>query len=480
MKFRNLQFYFYPLIIIIFFLSYPYFNHNNNLNNNERRESGAKKALEFWTQSRAYPDVDIPADRFYKAYQLEKSKNKINNINQTSWEPMGPLNISGRMISVAPHPTNPDIIYSGSASGGLWRGTKEIHSYVWTRIETGFPVLGVNAIAIDPLNPNIIYIGTGEVYGYKKSIGGTVIRTTRGSYGIGILKSIDNGQTWVKSLDWTFQQQRGVQCIRINPENPKSIYAATTEGIYKSIDAGLNWQLVLPIIMGEDIILYPADTSQIVVSCGNLGSDSSGIYYSTDAGSNWNKSENLPEYNGKTLLDIYKTTPKILFASVSDSLQGIGLYKSTNLGKNWFPVHTYDVPRYQGWFSHWVAVHPTNVNRIIHAGVEMHYSTNGGSLLNFSRNEPHVDHHNFAHDPFDPDRLYIACDGGIYVTDNFGESFQNISYGLQTAQFYNGTSSSPLDSMLAMGGLQDNNTAIYNKISSKCTININIVVFYWY
>jgi len=75
---------------------------------------------------------------------------------------------------------------------------------------------------------------------------------------------------------------------------------------------------------------------------------------------------------------------------------------------------------------------------------------------------PHVDHHNFAHDPFNPDRLYIACDGGIYVTENFGESYKNISYGLQTAQFYNGTSSSPLDSMLALGGLQDNSTAIYN------------------
>ena len=91
--------------------------------------------------------------------------------------------------------------------------------------------------------------------------------------------------------------------FRKNPANPKSIYAATTDGIFKSIDAGLNWLCILPIIMGEDIIIYPADTSQIVVSCGNLGSDSSGIYYSTDAGINWSKSASLPDFNGKTLLD---------------------------------------------------------------------------------------------------------------------------------------------------------------------------------
>jgi hypothetical protein len=100
------------------------------------------------------------------------------------------------------------------------------------------------------------------------------------------------------------------------------------------------------------------------------------------------------------------------------------------------------------------------MEEIIHAGVQIYKSSNGG-IHNLPVLGPHVDHHNFARDPIDPDKIYIACDGGIYVSYDFGDSYESIGYGLQTAQFYNGFSSSNSDSTLAMGGLQDNGTQIY-------------------
>ena len=426
--------------------------------------SGAMKALTFWTRSRAYPEKDIPAAKFYKEYDKAKlalRKNSGSSASNTTWETMGPYNVPGRIICVVVNPQNPQTLYAGSASGGLWRTYKASTGANWHRIYTGFPVLGVMAITIDPVDTNKIYIGTGEVYGFNQSFGGEVIRTTRGSYGIGILKTSDGGVTWEKSLDWSYHQEKGVQCIRMNPLNPNTLYAATTDGIYKTVDAGENWQLVLNILMGEDIVIHPADTNKIMVSCGNLASTGTGLYRSIDAGLNWEKLSTFPPFTGKTLLESFASNPEIVFASIADSLMGKGLFKTTNFGTNWTRVHRTDVQRYQGWFSHWVAVHPNDQTEVVHAGVELYKSHNGGSSLS-TIGGVHVDHHNYAHDPSNPNILYIACDGGIYRSTNFGNSYQSIGYGLQTAQFYNGFSSSTSDSNLAIGGLQDNGTNLYS------------------
>ena len=459
------------LILSIFilsgmFLTYMLYNKNNGVKQITERhyKSGAMEALQFWTRSRAYPQNDIPSDKYFKAFHQEKialKKTVLTPDDSSLWEAMGPLNVPGRMISLALNPQNTSTLYVGSATGGLWRTKTADTGGNWERVTTGFPTLGVMAIAIDPTDTNKIYIGTGEVYGYGQSIGGTVIRLTRGSYGIGILKTADGGQTWVKSLDWVFHQERGVQCLRMNPLNPNTLYAATTEGIYKTTNAGDSWVCVLSVLMGEDIVIHANDTSKVMVSCGNLGSTGSGVYVSTDAGVKWTKSSGIPIYTGKTLLEMYASNPDIVFASVANSEYGIGLYRTDNFGDTWIRVHNRgSVANYQGFFSHWVAVHPSNVNKVIHAGVQIYKSNNGGQTLT-TVYDPHVDHHNYTHHPTNPNILYIGCDGGVYRTTNFGDSYQDIGYGLQTAQFYNGFSSSSSDSMLALGGLQDNSTVIF-------------------
>ena len=201
-------------VFIIIVISAVLIFYSNN--DKPKKLSGAYKALKFWNESRAYPEKDIASDKYYRAFE-NKNISKFKT-DTTTWLPMGPYNVPGRMISLAVNPRNSNTLYAGSATGGLWRTYNSTSGSNWHRIETGYPTLGVMGLAINPTDSNEIYIGTGEVYGYNKSIGGTVIRTTRGSYGIGILKSTDAGQSWTKTLDWSYNQEKGVQVIRINPQ----------------------------------------------------------------------------------------------------------------------------------------------------------------------------------------------------------------------------------------------------------------------
>src|SRR5438309_441397 len=158
----------------------------------------------------------------------------------------------------------------GLGSGGLWRSYTGGLAGDWQRVVTGYPVLGVGAIAIEASDSNTIYIGTGEVYRYQAALGGVIIRTTRGSYGVGILKTTDGGSTWIKSLDWSFNEERGVQAIRINPHNRRTVLAATTEGIYKTTNGGQAWYATLPVPMAEDLLINPSDTTLMLATCGNF------------------------------------------------------------------------------------------------------------------------------------------------------------------------------------------------------------------
>ena len=424
----------------------------------ERERSGAREALDFWTRSRAYPDGDIPPAAYYAAYTRAKAQLKEVPRSASSssiWEPIGPLNLQGRTISVALNPLNPHTIYVGTASGGLWRSHSEGASGDWERIPLGYPALGIGAIAIDPTDSNTIYIGTGEVYQYRTSIGGLVVRTTRGSYGVGILKTTNGGASWTKSVDWTMNQERGVQKLAINPENPHTILAATTEGILKSANGGTSWTNTLPLIMGEDIVINSADTSLAMVSVGNFNSPGAGIYVSYDAGDNWTLAPGIAVSTGKTLLCAFGANPYIVYASVADSVNGLGtLQKTTDFGSTWSVVAPSGPFGVQGWYSHFVAAHPTDPLQIFFAGVPATKSNDGGVTFG-GVSGSYSDHHSFAIDPTNPDILYVVNDDGVYRSTNFGDSFSNVGFGMQTGQFYNGFSNSSQDSLFAVGQSQD-------------------------
>ncbi len=455
---------------------------------NQKREeqSGAGLSMDDWAFYRSYPGAKIPTDKFTRAFEAKKMAANARNSTQANWTPIGPKNFGGRTISLGFHPTNPDIIFAGSASGGLWKtttGGKGVNA--WEYIPTGFPVLGVGAIAIHPSNPDIIYIGTGELYNYDDTGIGYSVRTTRGSYGIGILKTEDGGNTWTKSLDWSLDEFTGVQYLVINPLNPNTVYAATSEGLFRSYNSGDTWNNIHPVKMAVDIEMSPIDTSVIFVTHGSFdpnGTAVSGVYRSEDAGANFIKLTNgIPaSYKGKTLLSISQSNPKVIYASVADHFNSIGLFKSTNGGDDWQMVNNEDVAKYQGWYSHDVAVDPTNEDHLIYVGVDGFVSEDGGSTLeqrsywyNWYFGQPpvggpegpddyvHADIHRIYYHPLLQETVFMATDGGIFVTEDNGETFEGRNGGYQTHQFYANFSNAAEDSLLAIGGMQDNATAIY-------------------
>ncbi len=478
---------FSALIFLVFLtLALSYFSNQNEVYKKPPKTSGALQALQNWNFKRAYPDNDIHPSKYYNAFVYAKNNLKKVTGKSYQWEQIGPHNIGGRTLDVEFNPQNPNTIFAGAASGGLWRSyTAGVGPMAWERIETGFPVLGVSSISISSNDSNIIFIGTGEVYNYQLALGGEVIRTTRGSYGIGILKTTDYGQTWTKSLDWSYDQKRGVNDVEIDTNNDSIIWAATTEGIFKSTDAGTSWENVHPVIMGFDIAINPLNSDIVFATHGNFGSAGHGIYRTTDGGNTWIKlGSGLPAtFNGKAVLSIYLPDPNIIYASIgngSSSGAGTWLCQSSDGGNNWVIVNSTDYATYQGWYSHWVGVSPFYSNMVLTGGIDIFKSNNSGYNLtqksywynwDFGVTPPggpegppdyvHADQHSITFHPTNPNIIYFGTDGGVFRSTDAGETFEGCNGGYQSTQFYNGFSSSFNLPDLAIGGMQDNATAIY-------------------
>ncbi|MCC7158046.1 MAG: hypothetical protein IT281_00745, partial [Ignavibacteria bacterium] len=369
-------------------------SNKQNTGEKEKGTSGALQSLQFLTEIRAFPDRDIPQDKFFAAF--EHTKNNMQEFPRgdgssvDSWQTLGPNNIGGRTLSLALHPTDTSIIYMGAASGGLWKSISGgMGATAWSYIETGYPSLAVSSIIIDSLNPNIIYIGTGENYGTQYSSQGVDIRVTRGMYGIGILKTTNDGTSWTKSLDWTYSSQRGVWKVIFNPKNHNVLYAATSEGIWRSNNAGATWFQQLNYLMAVDLEINPADTSVLYTSIGNLTNNipnaNVGIYKSTNSGLNWTKlTGGLPAaWSGKTQIELYKPNPNRIVASVANDFSSLGLYLSTNAGATWslLPGTSSNYLGSQGWYTNPLFIKDDDSTKVIVGGVDLFRSITGGSNL---------------------------------------------------------------------------------------------------
>lgn len=447
----------------------------------QHKKSGAAKAMEEWALARSYPDGRIRMDNLAKAFEAE-DKAIEDRDEEPIWEALGPKNIGGRTLCIAFHPNDPNIQYIGSASGGLWKTTTAgIGVEAWERIPLGHPVLGVSSIAINPDDTNVMYIGTGEVYNYTIAQPGIYNRLTRGSYGMGVLKTTDGGLSWEKTIDWSYSDMKGVWDIVINPGNTNTVFVTTTEGIYRSHNAGENWSLVHDFPMGVDLEMHPEDTSLIFATHGGYQSPEAGIFKSENGGDSFELISVLPnDFTGKSLIDICRSNSDVIYISMAEALEGRGLYRSNDRGISWAVVSTANVPTYQGWFAHDIAIKPDDPENVLWAGVETYQSIDGGqnfekktiwSAWDFGQvpvggpegppNYAHADIHAIYYAPFDDNTVYLATDGGIFVSQDNGQSWEGRNGGYQTQQFYARFSSSASNPNLAMGGLQDNATAIY-------------------
>lgn len=459
----------------------------SSLSEEKEQISGAYEALNFLGAAKTYPTGTIPEKAHFAAW--EKMQDMVadrGNPPTEPWETMGPHNKGGRTLALAFNPQNHNTLYAGSASGGLWVSyTAGVGVDAWQRVPTGFPVLGVSTIAIDPTDSLTMYIGTGEVYNAVGAGTGAAYRATRGSYGMGVLKTTDGGLSWQPSLDWTYQQQKGVWAVKIAPTNSDLLYAATTDGVYKSTDAGANWELMLEVIMASDLVIHPDDPEQVIVGCGNFNSPGAGIYSTTDGGQNWQQAGGLPTgFEGKIHLNYAPSQPDIVYASIGNGFSSANgaswLYRSEDFGGSWELKSDTDYSRWQGWFSHDVAVSTADPNQIAVIGINIWTSLDGGTNLNIAStggasggNPPiggpegppsyvHSDAHDVIYHPTEPNTFYIATDGGVFRSLDNGDNFEAINGRYQTVQFYNGNSVSFQDSTFSMGGLQDNGTIRWN------------------
>ena len=447
-------------------------------NGEEEKEAGIEKDMMSWFQSRGYPDPYFLNNKYQAAWkQAKKLKELSNSINTRtqaagSWVSLGPsTGIGGRILSIAINPTKPTSIYVGTAGGGIWKSYNS--GTLWLPVTTNFPVIGVPSIVINPSDTMIMYAGTGEVYRMDTTSGmpipgntGYNVWKTRGTYGVGILKSINGGTTWTQVFDTTMASLFGVQRLRIDPTNPNIVYAATTIGLYKTINAGGTWTRILNKAYVSDVVINAKNNSQVVVAYGNLQNIDKGVLRSTDGGSTWNavtgmvgsfqgfiRFDNLPTLGNRDTI--------IASVGISESPGVNELYRSTDFGNNWSVKTNSTHCQWQYWCAHTVVIKPSNSDSLIYGGVKLRSykvstsSTSGTIAI-------HDDIHDIKVDPVSTNIVYVACDGGMYRSTNGGSSFSSINNGLAATQFYATVGVSPTNLNVIVGGLQDNGVVITN------------------
>ncbi|MBK8846233.1 MAG: T9SS type A sorting domain-containing protein [Bacteroidetes bacterium] len=429
-------------------------------------------AFFFENKAAAYPLADVPKEAFANAYSFYTANFLHASYKQSAaWTSLGPDNVGGRTNSIAIHPTDTGTIWLGSASGGLWKSTTGgFGANAWQYVPTGFPVLGVASIAINPINKNELLIGTGETYNYDAYSGGLVVRTTRGSHGIGMLKSTDGGNTWSHVINWLANQQSTVWEIIYDTQNPINVFAATTEGVYKSTDGGTTWSKVFNTTMVMDLAVDPIN-AQVVYACvGNLDSPDHGIYKTTDGGTTWNKlTTGLPtSITGRICIDIYPGNSNLLVAHICDDFLSKGQYVSVNAGFSWQLEATIDIGSYQGWYSKCLKFDPADSSHVFCGGVYLHESNDmANTFLQTTYYDPTQietlpwpDLHDLIFNPLDNNKLYLLTDAGLYRSNDGGASWAWCANGYNVSQFYSGAVSQQ-DSSMMLGGLQDRNTYQY-------------------
>ncbi|MBK9731409.1 MAG: T9SS type A sorting domain-containing protein [Chitinophagaceae bacterium] len=454
-------------------------HHSKEINTYQEAESEAYDALNFLSTMNAFPNDDIPKDGYAKAWVKHNELLSITTaMNQRSgWESIGPDNIGGRTISIAIDPADTAVIWLGSAGGGLWKSeTGGMGAGAWQYIPTGYPVLGVGAIAINPKNHNEIFIGTGETYAQGVSTNGLIDRTQRGSFGIGILKSLDGGVSWSMSLDWTYQQNRGVWDVVFNPNHPDTIIAATTEGIFRTEDGGINWSEVLGKKMVMDLQMNMTDPNIIFAGVGNEDSEDKGIYKSVDGGITWllQTGNGLPltyDQDGRITLAAYPGDYNTVLALIANRYSTAGIYRTSNSGLTWTALGVDEIVSYQGWYAKGLMIKSDDPTKVLAGGVNVFKSTDSGngffqtSNIFYDDDYVHSDIHDIICNPLDPKKVYVITDGGMFRSYDFGFTYAECTEGYVTSQHYIG-SISATDPAVGLSGLQDNYTIKYDGTNS--------------
>ncbi|MBK8848519.1 MAG: T9SS type A sorting domain-containing protein [Bacteroidetes bacterium] len=433
----------------------------------EEEEGGFQifKRWEYFMEERLAPSGKLPNPMMiYEEMQKFSNQNLLSK-SSGAWVPLGPtlkdanntVKGLGRINGTAQAVGNSNYLVVASASGGIW--TTSNGGVNWETNTDGFPVLGFSNTVIHPQNSQIIYAASGD-----GEAGDT--------YGLGVVKSIDGGQSWnLTGLNFGTSKARLTRKLVMHPTNYDELLAATNIGLYKTTDGGITWN---EIRKGDyrDIEYKPGDPNTIyAVNDGQF-------FKTTDGGTSWvTITTGLPATNAVSRLAIAVTPANAsyvyLVAGEAGSQGFEGLYRSTNDGTS-FTMRS-STPNLlgwsvtgndnggQAWYDLAICASPVNAEMVFVGGVNTWRSTNGGSSWACKGHWQgsngvalvHADIHNLE---YFGSNLYSSNDGGVYRSTDDGNTWTDLTSGIEITQFYR-LSCSQLNSDMIMAGAQDNNSS---------------------
>ncbi|HSN53307.1 MAG TPA: hypothetical protein VLT32_01490 [Candidatus Sulfomarinibacteraceae bacterium] len=378
---------------------------------------------------------------------------------------IGPALMSGRIADIAIDPGDPATWYVAVGSGGVWKTGNA--GTTWTPIFDGEASYSIGCVTLDPSNPNVVWIGTGE------NVGGRHV-----GFGDGVYRSDDGGASW---RNMGLGASEHISKIVVHPADPDTVWVAAQgplwssggdRGLYKTTDGGATWTRVLS--AGEwtgvtDLVMDPRNPDLLYAATWQRhrtvaavidGGPESGIHRSTDGGASWTElTAGLPEGNmGKIGLAISPQNPDVLYAAIElDNRKG-GVWRSTDRGASWSKRSDTVSGGTGPHYYQELYASPHAFDRLYLMDVRTQISDDGGATFRrISDDAMHPDHHAIAFRADDPDWLLVGTDGGLYESFDLAESWRFVA-NLPVTQFYKLAVDDSAPFANVYGGTQDNNT----------------------
>lgn len=375
---------------------------------------------------------------------------------------IGPSMISGRIVDMAVNPKNKSQYYLAVASGGVWKTDNNGTNF--QPVFDGQGSYSIGCITLDPTNPSIVWVGSGE-NNNQRSV----------AYGDGVYKSEDAGKTW-KNVGLGKSEHIGK--IAIDPRDGNTVYVAAygplwsaggDRGVYKSTDGGKTWKQVLSVSENtgfNEVHIDPNDPNTLY-ACAHQrrrhewtyisGGPESAVYKSTDGGLTWNKlGGGLPSGDvGRVGLALSPVNSDYVYAIVEGDEDGKGFYRSTDRGASWEKRSSWSTA---GNYYQEIFCDPRNADKIYSMDTWLKVSTDGGkNFVNLGEKNKHVDNHVIYVDPDNASHYMVGCDGGLYESYDMAKTWQ-YKANLPLVQFYRVTTDNASPFYNVYGGTQDNNS----------------------
>lgn len=398
----------------------------------------------------------------FPAFISAQTESYKPDVSVLKWRSIGPAFMSGRIIDIAVHPQDPTTYYIGVACGGVFKTVNAGTTFTPVFEKQGSYSIG--CMNIDPNNPHIVWVGTGEANN-QRSVG----------YGDGIYKSVDGGKSFT---NMGLQQSEHIGEIIIDPKNSDVVYVAAygplwsnggERGVYKSVDGGKSWKQSLKIsdYTGvADIVMDPRDNKVLYASAHQRqrkgfgyvsGGPESSLYKTTDGGETWHKiNKGFPSGDlGRIAIAISPVNPDILYVHLEAQDGQSGSYRSADRGASWEKMSDYSTV---GLYYSKIFPDPVQLDKIYVGDVISKYSTDGGKTFqNIQAKNVHVDNHVIWIDPANTKHLLMGGDGGLYETYDEGKTW-DYKNNLSITQFYRVATDNAFPFYNVYGGTQDNSS----------------------